>query len=105
MNQYAEEDALQEQGTQGWLGHLTLLLRHSLGGLGCKLSFAFYVQPQIAVEALKRMREIEQPALPLSSGMGALVPTKGIEASGNEIDGLRWLKKRRCRCQKLEQIP
>lgn len=33
-----------------------LLPRHSEGGLGYKLGFVFYVQSQIAVEALKRMR-------------------------------------------------
>ena len=36
-----------------------------MGGLGYKLGFVFHVQSQIAVEALKRMREILPPALPL----------------------------------------
>ena len=49
-----------------------------MGGLGYKLGFVFHVQSQIAVEALKRMREILPRALPLlfitSAWMHAAMP-------------------------------
>ena len=43
--------------------NFSFLPRHSVRGLGYRLSFVFHVLSQIAVEALKRMRETLQPAL------------------------------------------